>query len=84
MSKILDVLKTAKGVFVYCSTPDTDFMGAASIEFREGSKNFVPRKFRVGKKYQCFGGSRIAPVIKLEEEVPENFLQQGNEVIFSF
>jgi hypothetical protein len=84
MSEILGVLKTVHGTLVYCTSPNDDFMTATSIKFNDGNRNFIPRKFRVGKRYQCFSKNPVAPVIKLEEEVPENFLQQGNKVDFGF
>jgi hypothetical protein len=85
MSQISDVVKIPKGLFVYCTSTSANFMGATSINFFDGNKSFAPKKFKVGEKTQCFSRENpVAPVIKLEEDVPANFLQRGNEVVFGF
>jgi hypothetical protein len=85
MSQISEVFTMPqKGHFVCCTSTDADFMSATSIKFFDGNKNFALKKFQVGKKRQCFTENPVAPVIKLEENVPENFLKPGNKVSFGF
>jgi hypothetical protein len=83
MSKISEILKIPKGTFVCCTSTDADFMSATSVNIRDGDMNFALKKFNMGKARVCFNlENPVAPVIKLEEDVPENFLQRGNEVVF--
>jgi hypothetical protein len=83
MSRISSILKVSGDeVFVCCTSTDADFMGATSVNLFDGNKRFDLKKFQMGKKRQCFTENPIAPVIKLGEDVPENFLQRGNKVVF--
>jgi hypothetical protein len=84
MCQISEVVKRSEGTFVCCTSSDTDFIGATSVSFFDGERCFAPQKFCVSEKYQCFGDKPIAPLIKLEEDIPENFLQRGNGVVFGF
>jgi hypothetical protein len=83
MSKISEIMKRPEGMFICCTSTPLDFMGATSVNFLDGDRSFTPKKFQMGEKYRCFNlENPVAPVIKLEEDIPENFLRRGNEVIF--
>jgi hypothetical protein len=86
MSKISEVFTMpTKGTIVCCTSTDADFMKAASIDIFDGNKSFTLKKFQMEIMRVCFNlDNPVAPAFKLEEDVPENFLQRGNEVVFGF
>jgi len=82
MCQISEVVKMTDGTFVCCTSTSSEFKGAKVINFFDGVLKFTVNKFSLGKKTQCFRENPVAPLIKLEEYVPENFLQRGNKVVF--
>ena len=71
-----------EGTFVCCTSTASEFMRAKAVTLFHDAEKFTVKKFYLSKKTQCFSENPIAPVIKLEEDVPEDFLQRGNRVDF--
>jgi hypothetical protein len=74
-----------EGAIVCCDSTDADFNKAKSVQIRDKGESFTLNKFVMGIKRQCFNlNYPVAPVFKPEEDIPENFLRRGNEVVFGF
>lgn len=82
MCEIIEVVNFPTGNFISCTSTDADFMHAAAIEIVYNGERFALSNFKIFYKKQCFNQNPVAPLIKLEEDVPKKFLQRGNEVIF--
>jgi|ABDH01.1.fsa_nt_gi hypothetical protein len=72
----------AEGTFICCTSVAGDFMGATTVNFFDNAEKLAVKRFVLSKRTQCFSENPIAPVIKLEEDVPQHFLQRGNRVEF--
>ena len=82
MCEIQEIVKMTDGTFVYCTSTPVEFMNSTAVKFFNGGNSFMLKKFSMGRARQCFSDNPIAPVIKLEEDVPDNFLKRGNPVAF--
>jgi hypothetical protein len=51
-------------------------------KFETVSEKLTVKRFLLNKRTQCFSENPIAPVIKLENDVPQHFLRRGNRVEF--
>jgi len=82
MCRISEIVKMAEGTFICCTSVASDFMDATTVNFFDNAEKLAVKRFILSKRTQCFSENPVAPVIKLEEDVPQNFLQRGNRVEF--
>lgn len=82
MCKIINVQKIGNKTIIDCSPYDGDFANAMLLQIVDAKKrSFTTKDFRVEKTRACFseGGT---PWIMLEGNIPDNFLDRGNEILF--
>jgi hypothetical protein len=83
MLKILEVIKSQNGFLVFCTPSEKEMDGVASISIFDTNGEAVKiTNFSLEHTRECFIGRPTHPWFKLDENIDERFLKQGNEVVF--
>jgi hypothetical protein len=83
MHKIQDAFKMEDSTVIFCTYSDNEFDKATSVILCSGDNRFTAKRFSVGKMTQCFSDKPTGPAVKIDETVPERYLQAGNLVEFA-
>jgi len=83
MCEIKEVTTPKEHRIFICTPYDGDFMSAKAVNLFDAMGGSVRiTKFCVGQTTNCFNRNPIAPVVKIDEDVDDRFLQKGNKIEF--
>ena len=82
MCEIRNITKLNNNILLSCSAYDGDFMNSKLLKIVDKNKNtFETKNFLLDKTRPCFNAS-VTPWIMLREDIPDSFLDRGNEIVF--
>jgi len=83
MCEIREVLTPKEMKVCVCTPCDGDFMAANVLNiFDAKGRSVSVTKFHVGHTTNCFNDNPIAPMVKIDEDIDDRFLQKGNKIEF--
>jgi len=83
MCEIMEVFKPEEGKLFVCTPIETPFMTAKAVNIYDKDGNVTNvTQMAIAETRQCFNDNPIAPVVKVNEDIPRRFLQTGNRVEF--
>jgi len=84
MCEILDVLEIEGKPLIPCTYEPGDFMSAKTIRIYDKNNDFTDiTRFAIEKIGGCFSNKPKTPILRIDEEIENRFLQRGNRVVIT-